>query len=133
MDTSQIKLHDLQTNCPYASGSRFFGKLFALRNAAELYRQNMLGASFGTGWYLASGSCLCSAVLRHGGGGASAQHCTSMTHWPNTIQCLGSDDIMPLGIKSSAFLKVEETDAQKIEVQIIFFEELNLWKLSNFI
>ena len=34
--------------------------------------------------------------------GASAQHCTGMTNWPNTIQCLGSDDIMSLGIKSSA-------------------------------
>ena len=31
--------------------------------------------------------------------GISAQHCTSMTNWPNTIQCLGSDDIMSLGIK----------------------------------
>ena len=38
---------------------------------------------------------------------ASAQHCTGMTNWPNTIQCLGSDDIMSLGIKSSAFLRVE--------------------------
>ena len=34
--------------------------------------------------------------------GATAQHCTAMTNWPNTIQCLGSDDIMSLGIKSSA-------------------------------
>ena len=25
-----------------------------------------------------------------------------MTNWPNAIQCLGSDDIMSLGIKSSA-------------------------------
>ena len=59
--------------------------------------------SQGTGWYLASCSGLCSAVLRHrGGGGASAQHCKAMTNWPNTIQCLGSDDIMSLGIKSSA-------------------------------
>ena len=38
--------------------------------------------------------------------GAPAQHCTAMTNWPNTIQCLGSDDIMSLGIKSSAFLRV---------------------------
>ena len=30
------------------------------------------------------------------------QHCTAMTNWPNTIQCLGSDDIMSLGIKSFA-------------------------------
>ena len=37
---------------------------------------------------------------------ASAQYCTGMTNWPNTIQCLGSDDIMSLGIKSSAFLRV---------------------------
>ena len=27
---------------------------------------------------------------------------TGVMHWPNTIQCLGSDDIMSLGIKSSA-------------------------------
>ena len=33
---------------------------------------------------------------------APAQHCTGMANWPNTIQCLGSDDIMSLGIKSSA-------------------------------
>ena len=25
-----------------------------------------------------------------------------MTNWPNAIQCLGSDDIISLGIKSSA-------------------------------
>ena len=49
-----------------------------------------------------------------------------MTNWPNTIQCLGSDDIMSLGIKSSAFLRVEETDARNFEVQINSFEELNL-------
>ena len=30
----------------------------------------------------------------------------AMANWPNTIQCLGSDDIMSLGIKSSAFLRV---------------------------
>ena len=30
-----------------------------------------------------------------------------MTNWPNTIRYLGSDDIMSLGIKSSAFLRVE--------------------------
>ena len=29
------------------------------------------------------------------------RHCTGMTNWPNTIQCLGSDNIMSLGIKSS--------------------------------
>ena len=33
---------------------------------------------------------------------ASSQHCTGMTKWLNTIQCLGSDDIMSLGIKSFA-------------------------------
>ena len=37
---------------------------------------------------------------------APAQHCTGMTNWPNTIQCLGLDDLVSLGIKSSAFLKV---------------------------
>ena len=49
-----------------------------------------------------------SAVLRHGGGSGSAQHCTAMTNYSNTIQCLGSDDIMSLGIKSSAFLRMED-------------------------
>ena len=34
--------------------------------------------------------------------GVSAQHCTGTTNLPNTIQCLGSDDIMPLGINSFA-------------------------------
>ena len=38
--------------------------------------------------------------------GAPAQHCTGMANWPNTIQCLGSDDIMSLDIESSAFLRV---------------------------
>ena len=32
----------------------------------------------------------------------SAQQCASITTWPNTIQCLASDDIMSLGIKSFA-------------------------------
>ena len=39
---------------------------------------------------------------------ASAQHCTGMTNWPNTIQCLGSDDIMSLGIKSFATESVHD-------------------------
>ena len=49
----------------------------------------------------------------------SAQQCTGMTNWPNTIQYLGSDDIMSLGIKSSAFLKVEHPFSWKFEVQIL--------------
>ena len=39
-----------------------------------------------------------------------------MTNWPNTIQCLGSDDIMPLGIKSSDFLKVEHPFSWKFDM-----------------
>ena len=39
-----------------------------------------------------------------------------MTNWPNTIQCLGSDDIMSLGIKSSAFLRVEHPFARKFDM-----------------
>ena len=31
-----------------------------------------------------------------------------MTDWPNTIQCLGSDDIMSLGIKSFATESVHD-------------------------
>ena len=47
---------------------------------------------------------LCSGTRRRR---ASAQHCTGKAKWPNTIQCLGSDDIMSLDIKASAFLRVE--------------------------
>ena len=39
-----------------------------------------------------------------------------MTNWPNTIQCLGSNDIMSLGIKSSAFLRVEHPFARKFDM-----------------
>ena len=59
---------------------------------------------------------LCWSTRRHRR--APAQHCTGMTNWPNTIQCLGSDDIMSLGIKSSAFLRVEHPFSQKFEVHI---------------
>ena len=48
----------------------------------------------------------CCAGARRRAAGAPAQHCKGMTNWPNTIQCLDSDDLMSLGIKSSAFLKV---------------------------
>ena len=41
-----------------------------------------------------------------------------MTNWPNTIQCLGSDDIMSLGIKSFATEgvhdKVHDKDHDKV-------------------
>ena len=39
-----------------------------------------------------------------------------MTNWPNTVQCLGSDDIMSLGIKSSAFLRVEHPFSRKFDM-----------------
>ena len=48
--------------------------------------------------------------------GAPAQHCTGMANWPNTIQCFSSDDIMSLGIKSSAFPRVEDPLCQQFEV-----------------
>ena len=57
-------------------------------------------------------------ILAQAAVGASAQHCTGMTNWPNTIQCLGSDDIMSLGIKSSAFQRVQHPFSCKFEVQI---------------
>ena len=51
-------------------------------------------------------------MLRHGGGaGASAQHCTGMTNWLNTI---GSDDIMSLGIKSFATEGVHDKVHDKV-------------------
>ena len=33
---------------------------------------------------------------------APAQHCTSMTNWPNNMQFLGQDDLMSLGINLGA-------------------------------
>ena len=57
-----------------------------------------------------------------------------MANWPNTIQCLGSDDLMSLGIKSSAFLRVEETDVWIFEIQTcVFFniESIEIMKLSE--
>ena len=50
--------------------------------------------------------------------GCSAQHSTGITNLLNTIQRLGSDDKMFLGMKSSTFLRVEHPLAQKFEVQI---------------
>ena len=44
----------------------------------------------------------CYAVLRLGGGSGTAQHSTATTNCRITIQCLGSGDLMSLGIKSSA-------------------------------
>ena len=54
-----------------------------------------------------------------------------MTNWPNTIQCLGSDDIMSLGIKSSAFLRVEHSFSRKFAMSstagyVSFFSFRNL-------
>ena len=40
--------------------------------------------------------------------GASAQRCTGMTSWPNTIHCPAYDDIMSFGIKSFAIPEVNE-------------------------
>ena len=48
----------------------------------------------------------CCAGARRRAAGAPAQRCTGMTNCPNTIQCLGKDDLMSLGIMSSAFLRV---------------------------
>ena len=64
--------------------------------------------------------------------GASAQHCTGMTNWRNTIQCLGEDDIMSLGIKSSAFLRVEDLFSWKFEVQINSCWRMKFMKITEF-
>ena len=58
--------------------------------------------SQGTGWYLASWSCLCSAVLGH-----------------DAIQCLGEDDLMTLGIKSFATEGVGTEGARIFAVNIL--------------
>ena len=55
-------------------------------------------------FHFGHGCALRSAVLRHCRRRALAQHCTAMTYWANSIQCLGSDDIMSLGIKSSSWV-----------------------------
>ena len=48
------------------------------------------------------------------GGCAPAQHCTSMTDWPNTIQCSASDYVLSvLCIKSSATEMLGAKDAKK--------------------
>ena len=57
----------------YISGLQMFGK--SILNPHQQGRSLDAKWHQGTGWYLASWSCLCSAVLRHGGGGASTQHC----------------------------------------------------------
>ena len=47
--------------------------------------------------------------LQEGGRLDAKRHyviCAKALDGPNTIQCLGSDDIMSLGIKSSAFIRV---------------------------
>ena len=47
--------------------------------------------------------CYACAVLCWGtAAGAPALHCTGMTNWPTTIQCLGYDDLMSFRIKSFA-------------------------------
>ena len=50
--------------------------------------------------------------------GASAQHCTGITNWPNTIQCLGSDDIMSPGIKSFATEGVHDKVHEKVHGKV---------------
>ena len=62
--------------------------------------------SQGTGWYLASWSCLCSAVLRH-----------PPPNLPNTTQHLGSDD-MSLGIKSFAIEGVHDKVHHKVHDKV---------------
>ena len=49
------------------------------------------------------------------------------------VQCLGSDDTMSLGIKSSAFLSGQETDPRKVEVRICVFSILSSCKTWNLI
>ena len=46
-----------------------------------------------------------------------------MTNWPNTIQRLGSDDIMSLGIKSSAFMSAEHPFGLKFEMVYVAAKE----------
>ena len=49
---------------------------------------------------------------------ASAQYCTGMTNWPNSIQCLGSDDITSLGIKSFASEGVHDKVRDKVHDKV---------------
>ena len=42
------------------------------------------------------------------------QSCMDMTNWPNTIQCLGSDQVISvLGVESSATRMLGSTDANE--------------------
>ena len=56
------------------------------------------------------------AVLRHGGGDASAQHCTAIANWPNTIPYVGLDDIMSPGIKLFARVLVLKRFAKSAHI-----------------
>ena len=55
----------------------------------------------------------CFAVLR--------QCCAEAQAWPNAIQCLGLDDIMPLGIKPSAFLRVRALSCEDLDSRHMVF------------
>ena len=67
--------------------------------------KDIMSSAQGTGWYLASWPCLCRAVVGHGGGRPStALHRHGQLAKYHPVPC--ADDIMSLGITSSAFLRV---------------------------
>ena len=53
-------------------------------------------------------------MLRHGGGGCLSTALHRHDLLPNSIQCLGSDDIMSLGIKSFATESVHDKVHDKV-------------------
>ena len=62
----------------------------------------------------AGGGCPSTALHRHD---------TGLTNWRNTIQCLGQDDLMSLGIKSSAFLR-EDWLIHRMAIRMMYFQAL---------
>ena len=114
MDPFQTKFHDshkIKIQKPYTNiqTSNFRAPVSStLRKAEDLMPRDIM-SSEPRHWMVFDQLAMpvqCCAGARRRAAGAPAQHCTGMANWSNTIQCLGSDDIMSLGIKSSAFLRV---------------------------
>ena len=101
MDAFQIQFHDfhkLNIQKPHIWTSNFWAPISStLRKAEDLMPRDIM-SSEPRHWMVFGQLAMpvqCCAEARW-----RALHCTGMTNWPNTIQCLGSDDIMSLDTKS---------------------------------
>ena len=70
------------------------------------------------GWLVTLVQCCAEAPA------ASAHHCTGMMNWTNTIQCLGSDHIMSLDVKSFATEGVGTKNVSGNQRPLFFGERL---------